>query len=84
MLSTLSPWRMSVSPALMRGLICGNQLSMERSDGWTVWSLRTRAETESAGRDSPEKDEVEDQHGIEIVEITVDAEQHVADESEDA
>ena len=30
------------------------------------------------------KDEVEDQHGIEIVEITVDAEQHVADESEDA
>src|SRR5262249_36496287 len=31
------------------------------------------AETESAGRDSPEKDEVEDQHGIEIVEITVDA-----------
>src|SRR5262245_39085916 len=42
------------------------------------------AETESAGRDSPEKDEVEDQHGIEIVEITVDAEQHIADESEDA
>src|SRR5262249_3383479 len=41
------------------------------------------AETESAGRDSPEKDEVEDQHGIEIVEITVDAEQHIADESKD-
>src|SRR5262249_653168 len=42
------------------------------------------AETESAGRDSPEKDEVEDQHGIEIVEMTADAEQHIADESEDA